>query len=95
MSLPLWCLNPYRNLVFSKMGGKEPAFVTLFLPKYVSDQAADLLSPILERFMPVFKGGHKFNRINRNGKGRAKISQRSSQGKLFSMITSQEVSILE
>ena len=90
MSLPLWCLNPYRNLVFSKMGGKEPAFVTLFLPKYISDQAADLLSPILERFMPVFKGRHKFNRINRNGKGRA-----SGQGKLFSMITSQEVSILE
>ena len=38
------------------MGRKEPTFVTLFLPEYISDQAIDLLSPILERFMPVFKG---------------------------------------
>ena len=30
------------------MGGKEPTFVTFFLPEYVSGQAVDLLSPILE-----------------------------------------------
>ena len=32
-----------------KMGGKEPNFVTLFLPEYINGQAIDLLSPVLER----------------------------------------------
>ena len=55
------------------MGGKEPSFVTLFLPEYISEQALDLLSPILERLMSVFKDRHKFNRNDRNGKRHAKI----------------------
>ena len=52
-SFPLWWLgvNPYRTLVLSKMGGKEPTFVPLFLSKYISDQTVDLLSLILERFL--------------------------------------------
>ena len=55
------------------MGQKEPTFVTLSLPEYISDQAVDLLSPILERFMTVFKGKHKFNGNNRNAKRHVKI----------------------
>ena len=48
VSLPLWWLrvNPYGNSVFSKMGEKEPAFVTLFLPEYIIDRTVDLISPI-------------------------------------------------
>ena len=75
ISLSLWWLqiNPYGYSVLSKMGGKEPAFDTLFLPEYISEQAVDLLSRILKGFMSVFKGRYKFNRNNRNGEGHVKI----------------------
>ena len=48
VSLPLWWLrvNPYGYSVFSKMGEKGPAFVTLFLPEYIIDRTVDLISPI-------------------------------------------------
>ena len=50
---PLWWLrvNPYGHLIFSKMERKEPTFITIFLPEYISD----LLSPFLERLCLCLK----------------------------------------
>ena len=70
------CLN-FRKRVGPLRNGKEPILVTIFLPKLISDQQWDLLSPILEKqclcFGPVFKGRHGINRKIRNGKGHVKI----------------------
>ena len=59
-------IGPLRN-------GREPTFVTLFLPEFVSDQAVKLASSKFGEVVAVFKGRHKFNSDVRNGKRHVKI----------------------
>ena len=78
------------------MGGKEPTFVTPFLSEYISDQAVDLLSPILERCMPLLKAGISLTGKIGTVKNIPKFFprrgiQRGCQGKLFFKIALQEV----
>ena len=66
------CLNfhkrfgPLRN-------GREPIFVTIFLPEFISDQAVRLAFSKFGDVISVFKGRHKFNTDVRNGKRHVKI----------------------
>ena len=53
--------------------GREPTFVTLFLPEFVSDQAVRLAFSSFGEVVAVFKGRHKFNTDVRNGKRHVKI----------------------
>ena len=59
-------IGPLRN-------GREPTFVTLFLPEFVSDQAVKLAFSKFGEVVAVFKGRHKFNSDVRNGKRHVKI----------------------
>ena len=81
------------------MGGKEPTFVAFFLPEYISGQAVDLLSPILESSCLCLKANTSLMGTIRAVKDMSKFSprrgiQRCCQGKLFSMIVSQGASFL-
>ena len=66
------CLNfhkrmgPFRN-------GREPIFVTILLPEFISDQAVRLAFSEFGEVISVFKGRHKFNTDIRNGKRHVKI----------------------
>ena len=66
------CLNfhkrmgPFRN-------GREPIFVTILLPEFISDQAVRLAFSEFGEVISVFKGRHKFNSDIRNGKRHVKI----------------------
>ena len=59
-------VGPLRN-------GREPIFVTVFLPELVSDQAVRLAFSNFGEVVTVFKGRHKFNRSVRNGRRHVKI----------------------
>ena len=59
-------VGPLRN-------GREPIFVTIFLPEFVSDQAVRLAFSNFGEVVAVFKGRHKFNKNIRNGKRHVKI----------------------
>ena len=59
-------VGPLRN-------GREPIFVTIFLPEFVSDQAVRLAFSNFGEVVTVFKGRHKFNRSVRNGRRHVKI----------------------
>ena len=59
-------IDPVRN-------GREPIFVTIFLPEFISDQAVRLAFSSFGEVVSVFKGRHKFNRHIRNGKRHVKI----------------------
>ena len=59
-------IGPLRNR-------REPTFVTLFLPEFVSDQAVKLAFSKFGEVVAVFKGRHKFNSDVRNGKRHVKI----------------------
>ena len=59
-------VGPLRN-------GREPIFVTVFLPEFVSDQAVRLAFSNFGEVVTVFKGRHKFNRRVRNGRRHVKI----------------------
>ena len=52
---------------------REPIFVTIFLPEYISDQAARLAFSNFGEVVSVFKGRHNFNRKIRNGKRHVRI----------------------
>ena len=59
-------VGPLRN-------GREPIFVTIFLPEFVIDQAVRLAFSKFGDVISVFKGRHKFNTDVRNGKRHVKI----------------------
>ena len=59
-------VGPFRN-------GREPIFVTIFLPEFVSDQAVRLAFSNFGEVISVFKGKHKFNKNIRNGRRHVKI----------------------
>ena len=59
-------VGPLRN-------GREPIFVTVFLPELVSDQAVRLAFFNFGEVVAVFKGRHKFNKNIRNGRRHVKI----------------------
>ena len=59
-------VGPLRN-------GREPIFVTVFLPELVSDQAVRLAFSNFGEVIAVFKGKHKFNKNIRNGRRHVKI----------------------
>ena len=73
--MPFW---RFRNLNFHKWvgplrNGREPIFVTIHLPEFISDQAVRLAFSSFGDVVTVFKGRHEFNRKIRNGKGHVKI----------------------
>ena len=59
-------VGPLRN-------GREPIFVTVYLPEFVSDQAVRLAFSNFGEVVAVFKGRHKFNKSIRNGRRHVKI----------------------
>ena len=59
-------VGPLRN-------GREPIFVTIFLPEFVSNQAVRLAFSNFGEVVAVFKGRHKFNKSIRNGRRHVKI----------------------
>ena len=59
-------VGPFRS-------GREPIFVTVFLPEFVSDQAVRLAFSNFGEVITVFKGKHKFNKNIRNGRRHVKI----------------------
>ena len=83
-------IGPLRNK-------KEPTFVTIYLPEFISDQAVKLAFSNFGDVVSVFKGRHKLIRISEIERGMSKSSpreeiQRCCQGKLLSMVTSQGMS---
>ena len=61
------CLN-FRKRVGPLRDWREPIFVTIFLPEFISDQAVRPASSNFVEVVSVFKGSHRFNRDVRNGK---------------------------
>ena len=63
-------VGPFRN-------GREPIFVTILLPEFISNQAVDqavrLAFSNFGDVVSVFKGRHNFNKKIRNGKWHVKI----------------------
>ena len=66
------CLN-YHKRFGPLRNGREPIFVTILLPEFISDQAVRLAFSNFGEGVTVFKGSHKFNRKIRNGKSHVKI----------------------
>ena len=66
------CLN-FRKLVGPLNNGREPIFVAILLPEFISDQAVRLAFSNFEVVVTVFKGRHEFNRKIRNSKRHVKI----------------------
>ena len=66
------CLN-FHKRVGPLRNGREPIFVTIFLPEFISDQAVRLAFSRFGDVISVFKGRHKFNTDVRNGKRHVKI----------------------
>ena len=66
------CLN-FHERVGPLRNGREPIFVTIFLPEFISDQAVKLAFSNFGEVISVFKGRHKFNTDVRNGKKHVKI----------------------
>ena len=62
-------VGPFRN-------GREPIFVTILLPEFISDQAVRLAFSNFAEVVTVFKGRHKFNRKFWMVKGTLKYSPR-------------------
>ena len=59
-------VGPLRN-------EREPIFVTILFPEFISDQAVRLAFSNFGDVTSVFKGTHKFNKKIRNGKRHVKI----------------------
>ena len=92
------CLNfhkrvgPFRN-------GREPIFVMILLPEFISDQTVRLAFSNFGDVVSVFKGRHKFNTDIRNGKRHVKIFPAGGdpailRGKSLSMVGSRGMSSL-
>ena len=86
------CLN-FHKRVGPLRNRREPIFVTILLPEFISDQTVRLAFSNFGDVVSVFKGRHKFNTDIRNGKRHVKISprgriQRYYRGKSLSMVGS-------
>ena len=66
------CLN-FHKRVGPLRNGRQPIFVTILLPEFISDQAVRLTFSNFGDVVSVFKGRHKFNKDIRNGKRHVKI----------------------
>ena len=66
------CLN-FHKRVGPLRNGREPYFVIILLPEFISDQAVRLAFSKFGDIVSVFKGRHKFNTDIRNGKRHLKI----------------------
>ena len=82
------------------INGKEPIFVTINLPEYISDQAARIAFPHFGKVVSVFKGRHKCNRKSEVARDMSESSlregiQRYCQGKLLSMVVPVDMSSLQ
>ena len=66
------CLS-FRKRIGPLRNGREPIFVTILLPEFISDQAVRLALSNFGEVVSVFKGRHKFNRSIRNGKRHVRI----------------------
>ena len=66
------CLN-FHKRIGPLRNGREPIFVTILLPEFISDQAVRLAFSDFGDVVSVFKGRHKFNTDIRNGKRHVKI----------------------
>ena len=58
----------FRKRIEPIKDGREPIFVTIKLPEYISDQAVKIAFSHFGEVLSVFKGRHKFNRKIRNCK---------------------------
>ena len=74
--MPFWryrhCLN-FHKRVGPLRNGREPIFVNILLPEFISDQEVRLAFSNFGEVVAVFKGRHKFNDKIRNGKRHVKI----------------------
>ena len=61
------CLN-FRKRIGPLSNGREPIFVTILLPEFISDQPVKLALSNFGEVVSVLKGRHKLNRSIRNGK---------------------------
>ena len=61
------CLN-FRKRVGPLKNGREPIFVTILLPEFISDQTVKLAFSNFGDVVSIFKERHKFNTDIRNGK---------------------------
>ena len=66
------CLN-FHKRVGPLRNRREPIFVTILLPEFISEQAVRLALSNSGEVVTVFKGRHKFNRKIQNGKRHVKI----------------------
>ena len=66
------CLN-FRKRIGPLRNGREPIFVTILLPEFISDQTVKLALSNFGEVVSVFKGRHKFNRSIKNGKIHVRI----------------------
>ena len=66
------CLN-FHKRIGPLRNGREPIFVTILLPEFISDQAVRLAFSNFGDVVSVFKGRHRFNTDIRNGKRHVKI----------------------
>ena len=65
------CLN-FRKRVGPLKNGREPIFVTILLPEFISDQTVKLAFSNFGDVVSIFKERHKFNTDIRNGKRHVK-----------------------
>ena len=61
----------FRKRVGALTNGREPIFVTILLPEFISDQAVEKSN--FGEVVSALKGRHKFNRSIRNGKRHVRI----------------------
>ena len=66
------CLN-FCKRVGPLRNGREPIFVTILLPEFISNQAVRLAFSSFGEVVTVFKRRHKINKKIRNGKRHVKI----------------------
>ena len=63
----------FRKRVRPLRNGREPIFVTILLPEFISDQAVRLAFSNFGEVVSVLKGRHKFNRSIRSEKRHVRI----------------------
>ena len=63
----------FRKWVGPLRNGREPIFVTIPLPEFISGQAVRLASSKFWEVVSIFKGRHRFNRSIKNGKRHVRI----------------------
>ena len=87
----------FRKRIEPIKDGREPIFVTIKLPEYISDQAVEIAFSHFGEVLSVFKGRHKFNWKIRNGKRHVRGGgiPRYCRGKLLSMVVLQRMSSLQ